>query len=496
MHLRYRVRTMGFDRLMDFSLEWHDEENSGNKIQRIQAGSEAVRDWIKVIYSDILQIAANFFGVLFIFLFLKPAFVIFFLVYLCCFFTIQTIFNRKIVHFQGKLNVAKEKSTGVYFESASNVLSVKSLGAQENISEHVKHHEAETREYDLIIRDLSVLKWKCFQTLNGIALGVFLFLVGQGILQGGLTAGFILIFYSYFSNLRESAAKITEISERLIELGSALQRMMPIFTTDSNISSGTQDFPRTWEFISIRDGFFTYRSRDASSKKFSIRSFSFFLRRGEKVGVVGASGGGKSTLAKLLLGVYSLQKGKFLVGDVDFYDIRHDEVVKHISIVLQESELFNMSLRDNVTLMRDVSPNLLKTALSVAQLEPIIKKLSQGLDTLIGEKGYRLSGGERQRVGIARAICKDPEVLVLDEATSALDSVTERKVLEGIESQLTTKTLLIIAHRFSTLQRVDRVLVFERGSIIEEGTFTSLLRKKTSRFKELYELQKRGVEVH
>ncbi len=218
---------------------------------------------------------------------------------------------------------------------------------------------------------------------------------------------------------------------------------------------------------------------------------TFSIPRYAKIGVVGKTGSGKSTLAKLLAGLYPLTSGKYMIDETSFYDLSHEEQTRHITLVLQETEIFNMSIRDNITLLREMDPKLLEKALTIAQLDDVIAKLPEGLDTLVGEKGYHLSGGECQRVGIARAICKDAPIMIFDEATSSLDSKTESLIQEALETQLTEKTLVIIAHRVSTLQKTERIYVFDAGEIVEQGTFVELSENRTSKFFELYNIQKK-----
>src|SRR5262249_3678652 len=143
--------------------------------------------------------------------------------------------------------------------------------------------------------------------------------------------------------------------------------------------------------------------------------------------------------------------------------------ISNIAVVLQETELFNFSLRENITMMRDAPPELLQRSCEIACLNEIIARLPDGLDTVVGERGYSLSGGERQRVGIARAICRNAPILLLDEATSALDSATEQMVMERLMAEHSSnRTMLIVAHRISTLKDADRIVVFDEGRLVEQ----------------------------
>ena len=196
---------------------------------------------------------------------------------------------------------------------------------------------------------------------------------------------------------------------------------------------------------------------------------------GEKVALVGASGGGKSTLVQALLGLYPVKSGRIVYGDVPVTQIGWEMVREHVGVVLQHPVLFNDSVRANLTLGREADDTTLWQALEIAQLKEYIAALPHGLDTVVGRQGVRMSGGQRQRLAIARMIVANPSIVILDEATSALDSDTERHLHQALSGFLAGRTTLIIAHRLSAVKQADRILVFENGRVVEEGAHDELL---------------------
>ncbi|WP_259644986.1 ABC transporter ATP-binding protein [Pseudomonas cichorii] len=196
---------------------------------------------------------------------------------------------------------------------------------------------------------------------------------------------------------------------------------------------------------------------------------------GEKVAIVGASGGGKSTLVQLLLGLYSAQSGTIRFGGSSLQEIGLERVREHVAVVLQHPALFNDTVRANLTMGRDCSDEACWAALEVAQLESTIRQLPEGLDSVVGRSGVRLSGGQRQRLAIARMVLSEPKVVILDEATSALDAATEYNLHQALARFLRTRTTLIIAHRLSAVKQADRVLVFDGGRIAEDGDHQQLI---------------------
>lgn len=206
-----------------------------------------------------------------------------------------------------------------------------------------------------------------------------------------------------------------------------------------------------------------------------LHSVDLHIGAGEKVALVGASGGGKSTFVQVLLGLYPPNRGEIRFGGVPVTEIGQDVVREHVATVLQHPALFNDTVRENLTLGRSLPDDALWQALEIAQLGNTVKAMPRDLDTVVGRQGVRLSGGQRQRLAIARMVLSEPNVVILDEATSSLDTETELRVHEALESFLKSRTTLIVAHRLSAVRRAQRVYVFEGGRISEEGSHEQLV---------------------
>ncbi|WP_245543264.1 ABC transporter ATP-binding protein [Oceanospirillum maris] len=209
-----------------------------------------------------------------------------------------------------------------------------------------------------------------------------------------------------------------------------------------------------------------------------LKGVSLSIQAGEKVALVGTSGGGKSTLVQALLGLYRLESGHVSYNGVAMENIGLPVIREHVATVLQHPALFNGTVRDNLTLGVDLTDVDLWHALDIAQLKPFVTGLEKGLDTRVGQKGLRLSGGQKQRLAIARMILTDPKVVILDEATSALDTETEAHLHEAMADFLQGRTTLIIAHRLSAVKQADRVYVFDDGKVIEQGKHEDLLQQQ------------------
>ncbi len=220
-----------------------------------------------------------------------------------------------------------------------------------------------------------------------------------------------------------------------------------------------------------------------------LHGIDFTIQAGQTVALVGSSGAGKSTIAALLPRLYDATEGSITLNDVDVRDVSFDSLKHTIGVVTQDGHLFHESIRDNLTIAApNATDDQLWSALERARLKPVIEALPDGLDTVIGERGYRLSGGERQRLTIARLLLAAPAVVVLDEATSALDSTNEAAVQTALSEAMVGRTALVIAHRLSTIRAADAILVVENGRILEQGSHDELL-AQGGRYAELYRTQ-------
>jgi ATP-binding cassette, subfamily B, bacterial HlyB/CyaB len=220
-----------------------------------------------------------------------------------------------------------------------------------------------------------------------------------------------------------------------------------------------------------------------------LSDVSFQVEPGQVVGLVGSSGSGKSTLAKLIQRLYVPESGRVLVDGIDLSMVDTSWLRRQIGVVLQDNILFNQSIRENIALTDPAVPmERVIAAATLAGAHDFILELSEGYDTIVGERGTSLSGGQRQRIAIARALISEPRILIFDEATSALDYESERIIQDNMRRIVQGRTVFIIAHRLSTVRRADRIITLERGRVIEDGTHDELIRTN-GRYAKLHYMQ-------
>lgn len=324
-------------------------------------------------------------------------------------------------------------------------------------------------------------------------ISMFVFLAGFDVFRAvamlmvvysGLTIGEMLAVFGYLWFMMGPVQEIVNIQYSGHAAQAALGRLNGLIALGSvPVAPATATLVnpflgQTTVTLALSDIHFEYAAEGSGDEAETVlNGVSLTLAPGEKVALVGASGGGKSTLVQALLGLYPVSAGEIRYGGVPVQDIGWDTVREHVGVVLQHPVLFNATVRENLSMGRPCDDAALWDALAVAQMDVFIRALPQGLDAIVGRNGVRLSGGQRQRLAIARMVLSNPKVVILDEATSALDTETERAVHLAMAGFLRGRTTLIIAHRLSAVRQADRIFVFEAGRIVEEGDHDSLIRQ-------------------
>ena len=332
------------------------------------------------------------------------------------------------------------------------------------------------------IRALStpVMEWLAY-----LGIGSFIWVGGYSVITGRMTVGEFFSFLTAMALLYDPMRGLSKVNLLIQEGIAAAQRIFAILdlkpeVTDAPDAQILPPFSRQIEYRNI-----SFRYDD----EMVLNRINFKVKHGEKVALVGSSGAGKTTVINLLPRFYDVAKGKILIDGMDIRHATLKSLRDQIGVVSQQTLLFNDTVRHNIAYGRpDIPADEVIRAAKMADAHDFIVKLPQGYDTVIGEQGVRLSGGQRQRISIARALLKNAPVLILDEATSSLDTESEREVQAALDRLMEKRTVLVIAHRLSTVRNVDRILVLSEGRIVEEGVHKELM-TLGGEYKKLYELQ-------
>jgi ATP-binding cassette subfamily B protein len=463
-----------FSRLQEHSYDFFSNRFAGSltaQMKRFVDAFVAIQDGLYFpIFLNIIRLI-SIFGVV---LYYSPSIGFFFLFSV----TVISIIATPLLRERWKLDAAEaaENSvvTGRFADVVSNILTVKMFSARE--AEEQGYAEATDKEERIRRR-----AWMAFMRFiwvqNGLTnllqVGMLLFAI-HAWTRGEISVGTVVIVQTYLVSIWGVVWELTNTISRLLKSLSNALEMVEVL--EHPIGLADPEHPEACRIsrgeVVFRDLSFSYEGGELVFSNFSLA-----VRSGEKVGLVGPSGGGKSTITKLLLRFVDPQEGVVRIDGQDIRNIRQDDLRRQIAYVPQEPVLFHRSLRDNIAYGNlDASEAGIVRAAKRAHAHDFIDRLPEGYGTFVGERGVKLSGGQRQRVAIARAIMKDAPILVLDEATSALDSESEHAIQEALAELMADRTAIVIAHRLSTIRRMDRIVVLGAdGDIEEEGTHEELL---------------------
>lgn len=402
---------------------------------------------------------------------------------------ITIIFIRFKMHYDLEEAKADSRITAQLADVIGNVLNLKIFASRRR----------EIQLYRTVTQDEYEHRNRAWHFANlQYAVQGFLMLLGEVVamyvvvklwIAGTVTAGTIVLMQAYFVTIMIHVWDLGKAMTRFAKSASDAAEMIDIFEVPIEITD-----PKQPEQVAITKGHVVFDNVDFTYNEGTavFKNFTLDIPAGQKVGLVGHSGSGKSTLTKVLLRFADVGDGAVTIDGQDIRNIRQDDLRAHISYVPQEPLLFHRTIRENIAYGKPTaSLEEVKAAAQQAHAHEFIESLQHGYDTFVGERGVKLSGGERQRVAIARAMLKDAPIIMLDEATSSLDSISESYIQKALENLTQGKTTIVIAHRLSTVQQMDRILVLADGEIVEEGTHSELIAKKGAYF-ELWQHQSNG----
>ncbi|HIA79920.1 MAG TPA: ABC transporter ATP-binding protein [Candidatus Marinimicrobia bacterium] len=362
-------------------------------------------------------------------------------------------------------------------ENLNSIRVVKAFAMESHETE--RFHKEQKRYYQLLLKraKLRLISSPLTETIGAIIGVTLLWIGGRDVLvSAGMTSEdfirFILILFSVLGPVRLLSNASMELQKGV----ASAERVFDVLDTPSAIvsKSDAEQITAFNERISFDQVSFHYEGSDTV-----LDDISFELKKGTILALVGPSGAGKSTIADLIPRFYDVNSGRITIDGKDICDIELNSLRRLMGIVSQETILFDDTIRSNITYgINSTDEDQLKAVARTANALDFILEQPQGFDTVIGEKGVRLSGGQRQRIAIARAVLKNPPILILDEATSALDTESERLVQSALETLIADRTVLVIAHRLSTIQKADMIIVMDEGRIVEQGNHDNLVAKK------------------
>ncbi|SPM44707.1 ABC transporter permease [Orientia tsutsugamushi] len=487
--MREKIATDAFGLLVDKSHNYYQNNFSGSLTNKVNDLTSSVPDLLQIVIDRFFCRLLALFIAIFTLWQVSPIFAIQMLIYTSLLLIASLLLSGRLARQADTWSEYGSVITGKIVDALSNILSIRLFAA--------KRYEKRmlSAVFDGAVKAEQKLQWSYFWMWFSYGYTFFIlqilnfYFLCKGRQEGWITVGdfalVLVINISIIDFLLHVANGFSQFSKLLGRITQALRTVLeaPELTDQSNAIE-LKVIAGQITFDNVK---FHYKGTEPLFQNKSIE-----ITAGQKVGLVGYSGSGKSTFVNLILRLYDLTDGAILIDGQDIRDVTQDSLRENIAMIPQDPSLFHRNLMENISYGRiDATDKEVIEAAKKAHAHEFISALLQGYDSLVGERGVKLSGGQRQRIAIARAILKNSPILILDEATSQLDSVTESLIQESLWELMQNKTTIVIAHRLSTLLRMDRILVFDKGKIVEDGTHSELL-AKSGLYKHLWDAQVGG----
>lgn len=401
-------------------------------------------------------------------------------------------FGKKIRKTGGRIQECTADITSVLQESVASARVIKSFVREDYEVDRFDVENKANFRANMKNAQLMATLTPVVELVAAIGVTMIIWYGGNNVINGTITAGSLVAFLTYAVNISNPIKRLTRVIGNIQKALAAAQRVFMIIDMPEEIaeSRDAKQLPEVSGKVEFQNVSFAY-----NDKGNVITDLSFSVKPGEVIAIVGPSGAGKSTIANLLPRFYDVNKGDIKIDGHSVREVTLDSLREQVGIVPQETMLFNGSVYNNILYGRlDATKEEIEAAAKAANAHDFIMQLTDGYETKLGDRGVNLSGGQRQRIAIARAILKNPRILILDEATSALDTESERVVQEALDRLMVGRTSFVIAHRLSTVKNADKILVLEKGNLVESGTHDELL-ALDGLYAHLYKIQYRNKEA-
>lgn len=476
-----------YDRLLAQGVAFFDQTAASDLLVRVTNSAQAARSVIDLLVTTYVRDLISLISLIFVMIYTNYWLALIAVIAGPIIFLFTRYLLKKVRRLTAIEISSLAKIIQIIQETSIGIQVIKAFGLENYMRSSMDAAVKAVQDRTNDIIKLSAITNPLMETLAGLAIATIVAISGYMVLESHSTPGDLMAFITSLLLAYEPAKRLA--NNRLhLETGLIGVRMM-FDTLDQPLTLREKDnaiaLPDKVCDIIFKDVSFGYNAEQLIFEKLSLRIPA------EKItALIGSSGAGKTTLTNLILRLYDPIEGQIFINGVDIADVTFSSLRQHISYIGQQSFLFQGSIRHNILLGRqDASEEEIIQAAKMAHAHEFIAKLPQGYDTILGENGNGLSGGQKQRLTIARAILRDSQILILDEATSALDSESEALVQKALEHLMQKRTTIIIAHRFSTIQKANNIIVLDHGKIVEQGSHADLLANDESLYKKFYTLQ-------
>ena len=487
------IRKAVFEKLQRLSLSFYDKNKTGtimsyvtNDVNALQAAM--VENVVEMVTESVILIASI---VMMIYLDWRLFLVTFSTFPVVLLFIDQ--FGKRIRKSGSRIQEATADITSVLQETVSSARVIKSFVREEYEINRFDQENIKNFRANMKYAQLSATLTPTIEFVAAVGVTIILWYGGNSVIEGTITAGSLVAFLTYAVNISNPIKRLSRVIGNIQKALAAAQRVFDVLDLPETIHNApdAKALPMVKGNVRFNNVSFSYNPGEQV-----LNNVSFDVKPGEMIAFVGPSGAGKSTVASLLPRFYDVTDGRITIDGEDIRRVTLQSLREQVGIVPQETVLFSGSVYDNILYGRlDATKEEVEAAAKAANAHNFITELPQGYQTMLGDRGVNISGGQRQRISIARAILKNPQILILDEATSALDTESERVVQEALDRLMIGRTSFVIAHRLSTIKNADKIMVLEKGCLVEQGTHDELM-AKDGLYAHLYKIQYRSKETH
>ena len=483
-----RLRSALVERMQQLSMGFYLRTNAGVLQTKVVRDVENIEQMVRNLSDGGFTAINGAFGAILITAIKVPLFLPFFLV-------LAPLIALFIAKLRQKLNARNEEFRSEIENMSARVNEMTTLmpitrahglekSALQTMYDSFSNVKSAGLKLDIFNAKFNALAWVTFQLANVSCLAVAAVCALKG--KFGVTTGDVVLLTSFFGQLIGSVILLSSLMPQISKGFSSIRSLGEVLESpDIEANSGKKNVEEVIGIVAFNEVSYSY----PQSERKAISELSLNAKPGEMIALVGPSGSGKSTLINLIIGFLRPQAGSISIDGRNMTDLNLSSYRNFISVVPQESVLFEGSVRENVTYgLGSVSDRRVEESLRAANAWEFVMDLPDGVDTLVGERGARISGGQKQRLAIARALIRNPRILILDEATSALDSQSEKEIQGALEALMVNRTTFVVAHRLSTVQKADRILVLDRGILVESGRHSELAHAG-GLYQKLYEAQ-------
>ncbi len=472
-NLMYDLRTQVFDHLQVLTLSYYNRRQTGHIMARVTQDITRLQSFVAEGLQDIIVNVVTVFLICGLLFYLDWRLALFALGPIPLIASSTYWFGRRIHHLYHRIWRRTSWISAVLADTIPGIRVVKSFAQEPRESQRFEARSADLYSQELRATRLTSVFFPSIGFLTSFGSILVMGVGGYLVMNQGLPLGGLMAFVGYMWQFYQPVASLGDINHRLQHAATSAERVFEVLEATPEVpeAPGAIRLPRIRGEVEFRDVRFAYEPG-----RYAIDGVSFHVQPGEMIGLVGPSGAGKSTLVHLICRFYDVDSGQILIDGHDIRDISLRSLREQIGVVLQEPFLFHGTVAANIAYARpEATPEEIIAAARAANSHDFILGLPDGYETMVGERGQTLSGGERQRISIARAILRDPRILILDEATASVDTETEMQIQKAVERLVEHRTTFAIAHRLSTLRKAHRLIVLDQGKLIEIGSHDELV---------------------